>query len=129
MNKAEYLTELMKRDVEMINLTEKDIKSMHLKIIVELKEAERKCEEYEKMYEGDDNRIMPAYIEYEKIRMPVTELEALLTDFKRNLIDHYEQLLIEKQAFTPEIEISLSKSRNNVLKLNETVEIIKGVLV
>ena len=129
MNKAEYLTELMKRDVEMINLTEKDIKSKHLKIIVELKEAERKCEEYEKMYEGDDNRIMPAYIEYEKIRMPVTELEALLTDFKRNLIDHYEQLLIEKQVFTPEIEISLSKSRNNVLKLNETVEIIKGVLV
>ena len=72
---------------------------------------------------------MSAYIEYEKVRSPLTELESVLCDFKRCLIDHYEQLLIEKQAYNNEIGEALSISKYNVVKMDETVEIIKGVLI
>lgn len=129
MNRAEYLTELMKRDVELIAITEKDVKEMKLRIGDKLKIAEEKCDTYEEMYEGDDGLIMSAYIEYESIRSPLTELESILYDFKRILIDHYEQLLIEKRVYNSAIGIALSNSKINVVKLDETVEIIKGVLI
>ena len=129
MNRVEYLTELMKRDVELIAIAEKDVKQMKINIGDQLKKAEEKCESYEEMYEGDDGLIMTAYTEYENVRSPLTQLEALLDDFKRSLINHYEQLLIEKRAYNTQIGKALSKSKYNVTKMDETVEIIKGVLI
>lgn len=129
MNRVEYLTELMKRDVELIAIAEKDVKQMKINIGDQLKKAEEKCESYEEMYEGDDGLIMTAYTEYENVRSPLTQLEALLDDFKRSLINHYEQLLIEKRAYNTQIGEALSKSKYNVTKMDETVEIIKGVLI
>ena len=129
MNRVEYLTELMKRDVELIAIAEKDVKQMKINIGDQLKKAEEKCESYEEMYEGDDGLIMTAYTEYENVRSPLTQLEALLQDFKLSLIDHYEQLLIEKRAYNTQIGEALSKSKYNVTKMDETVEIIKGVLI
>ena len=129
MNRAEYLMEIMKKDVENIVLTEKDIFSKKLELIVDLKKAEEKCDSYEEMYEGDEALIMTAYNEYENVRSPLTQLESLLNDFKRSLIDHYEQFLIEKSAYTDEIREALVKSKYNVTKMDETVEIIKGVLI
>ena len=129
MNGAEYITELMKKDVELIGIAQRDVNQMKLDIGEELKRAEEKCDSYEEIYEGDDGLIMTAYIEYESIRSPLTELESILYDFKRNLIDHYEQLLIEKRAYNTEIGVALTNSKMNVIKLDETVEIIKGVLI
>ena len=129
MNRVEYLTELMKRDVELIAIAEKDVKQMKINIGDQLKKAEEKCESYEEMYEGDDGLIMTAYTEYENVRSPLTQLEALLDDFKRSLINHYEQLLIEKRAYNTQIGEALSKSKYNVTKMDETVEIIKWVLI
>ena len=129
MNRTEYLTELMKNDVKLINLTEKDVKEMESSIGDELKRAEEKCESYEEMYEDDDGLIMSAYTEYERVRSPLTQLEALLQDFKLSLIDHYEQLLIEKRAYNNEIRKALATAKYNVVKMDETVEIIKGVLI
>lgn len=129
MNRAEYLTELMRRDVELINIAEKDVQQMKLNLCVELKKAEEKCDSYEEMYENDEGLIMSAYREYESVRSPITQLEALLQDFKISLIDHYEQLLVEKQADTIEIREALAKSKYSVVKMDETVEIIKGVLI
>ena len=129
MKKTEYLTELMKKDIQLIAIAEKDVRDMELKLGDELKKAEEKCDSYEEMYEGDDGLIMSAYIEYERIRSPLTELESVLSDFKRSLIDHYEQLLIEKRAYNNEIGIALSNSKINVVKMDETVEIIRGVLI
>ena len=129
MNRVEYLTELMKRDVELIAIAEKDVKQMKINIGDQLKKAEEKCESYEEIYEGDDGLIMTAYTEYENVRSPLTQLEALLDDFKRSLINHYEQLLIEKRAYNTQIGEALSKSKYNVTKMDETVEIIKGVLI
>lgn len=129
MKKTEYLTELMKKDIQLIAIAEKDVRDMELKLGDELKKAEEKCDSYEEMYEGDDGLIMSAYIEYERIRSPLTELESVLSDFKRSLIDHYEQLLIEKRAYNNEIGMALSNSKINVVKMDETVEIIKGVLI
>ena len=129
MNRAEYITELMKKDVELIGIAQRDVNQMKLDIGEELKRAEEKCDSYEEMYEGDDGLIMTAYIEYESIRSLLTELESILYDFKRNLIDHYEQLLIEKRAYNTEIGVALTNSKMNVIKLDETVEIIKGVLI
>ena len=119
----------MKKDVELIGIAQRDVNQMKLDIGEELKRAEEKCDSYEEMYEGDDGLIMTAYIEYESIRSPLTELESILYDFKRNLIDHYEQLLIEKRAYNTEIGVALTNSKMNVIKLDETVEIIKGVLI
>ena len=129
MNRAEYLTELMKKDVESIVLAEEDVKDMELKLIVELKKAEEKCDAYEEMYEDDEGLIMSAYTEYEKVRSPITQLESLVQDFKISLIDHYEQLLIEKSAYNEEIRKALVTAKYNVVKMDETVEIIKGVLI
>ena len=129
MKKTEYLTELMKKDIQLIAIAEKDVRDMELKLGDELKKAEEKCDSYEEMYEGDDGLIMSAYIEYERIRSPLTELESVLSDFKRSLIDHYEQLLIEKRAYNNEIGMALSNSKINVVKMDETVEIIRGVLI
>ena len=95
----------------------------------DIKRAEEKCDEYEEMYEGDEGLILTAYIECESVRSPLTELESVLYDFKRNLIDHYEQLLIEKRAYNTEIGVALTNSRINLSKMDETVEIIKGVLI
>lgn len=129
MNRIEYLLELMKNDVKLICIAEKDVRQMKLNIGDDLKKAEEKCDSYEEMYEGDDGLIITAYTEYENVRSPLTQLESLLNDFKRSLIDHYEQLLIEKQADTSEIRETLAKSKYNVTKMDETVEIIKGVLI
>ena len=63
------------------------------------------------------------------LRSPLTELESVLSDFKRSLIDHYEQLLIEKRAYNNAIGMALTNSKINVVKMDETVEIIKGVLI
>ena len=119
----------MRKDVELIGIAQRDVNQMKLDIGEELKRAEEKCDSYEELYSGDNNRIMDAYIEYESIRSPLTELESILYDFKRNLIDHYEQLLIEKRAYNTEIGVALTNSKMNVIKLDETVEIIKGVLI
>lgn len=129
MNRVEYLTELMKKDVKLIVIAEKDVNQMKRDIGDELKRAEEKCDTYEEMYEGDNELIMTAYIEYENVRSPLTDLESILCDFKRSLIDHYEQLLIEKRAYNNEIGKALSISKYNVTKMDETVEIIKGVLI
>ena len=129
MNKVEYLTELMKRDVESIVSAEEDVKHMELKLIVELKKAEEKCDAYEEMYEDDEGLIMSAYTEYEKVRNPITQLESLVQDFKISLIDHYEQLLIEKEVYNDEIRKSLAVAKYNVVKMDETVNLIKGVLI
>ena len=129
MNRVEYLTELMKKDVKLIVIAEKDVNQMKKDIGDELKRAEEKCDTYEEMYEGDNELIMTAYIEYENVRSPLTDLESILCDFKRSLIDHYEQLLIEKRAYNNEIGRTLSISKYNVTKMDETVEIIKGVLI
>ena len=129
MNRVEYLTELMKNDVKLICIAEKDVKQMKENIGADLKKAEEKCDSYEELYEDDDGLIMSAYIEYENVRSPLTQLEALLHDFKLSLIDHYEQLLVEKRADTIEIREALAKSKYNVVKMDETVEIIKGVLI
>ena len=129
MKRTEYLVELMKKDVQLIAIAEKDVRDMELKLGDELKKAEEKCDLYEEMYEDDDELIMSAYIEYERIRSPLTDLESVLSDFKRSLIDHYEQLLIEKRAYNNEIGMALINSKINVVKMDETVEIIKGVLI
>lgn len=129
MNRTEYLTELMKNDVNLICIAEKDVKQMKENIGDELKRAEEKCDTYEELYENDEGLIMSAYIEYENVRSPLTQLESLLHDFKLSLIDHYEQLLIEKRVFNPEIQQSLVTAKYNVVKMDETVEIIKGVLI
>ena len=129
MNKIEYLTELMKNDVELINIAEKDVEAMELKLIVELKNAEEKCDAYAEMYEDDEGLVMSAYIEYEQIRSPLTELEFALNDLKINLLDHYELLLIEKKALSDELHNALRASRYNIVKLDETVNLIKGVLI
>ena len=129
MNRAEYLTELMKRDVESINIAENDVEQMKLKLCVELKRAEEKCDSYEEMYEDDDGLIMTAYDEYDSVRGPLTQLEELLRDFKINLINHYERLLIEKELYNQGIANSLNRSKKNLLKMDDTVEIIKGVLI
>ena len=129
MNRVEYLTELMKKDVKLIVIAEKDVNQMKKDIGDELKRAEEKCDTYEEMYEGDNELIMTAYIEYENVRSPLTDLESILCDFKRSLIDHYEQLLIEKRAYNNEIGKALYISKYNVTKMDETVEIIKGVLI
>ena len=129
MNRTEYLTELMKKDVKLICIAEKDVKQMKSNIGAELKKAEEKCDSYEEMYEDDNGLIMSAYTEYEKVRSPLTQLEALLQDFKLSLIDHYEQLLIEKRAYNTEISQALATAKYNVTKMDETVEIIKGVLI
>ncbi|WP_296874587.1 hypothetical protein [uncultured Methanobrevibacter sp.] len=129
MNRVDYLTELMKNDVKLICIAEKDVEQMKLNLADALKRAEEKCDSYEKMYEGDDRLIMTAYDEYEAVRSPLTQLEALLRDFKICLINHYEQLLIEKQVYNHGIGNSLDKSKKNLLKMDETVEIIKGVLI
>ena len=63
------------------------------------------------------------------VRSPLTLLESVLSDFKLSLIDHYEQLLIEKRAYNNEIGKALTISKYNVTKMDETVEIIKGVLI
>ena len=129
MNLTEYLTELIKNDVKLICIAEKDVKQMKSNIGAELKKAEEKCDSYEEMYEDDNGLIMSAYTEYEKVRSPLTQLEALLQDFKLSLIDHYEQLLIEKRAYNTEISQALATAKYNVTKMDETVEIIKGVLI
>lgn len=129
MNRTEYLLEIMKKDVENIALTEKDISDKELELIKELKEAEDRCERYEEMYEDDEDLVMSAYCDYERIRNPITSLESVLSDFKIDLINHYEQLLIEKGAITDEIQKALAVSKYNYTKMDETVNIIKGVLI
>lgn len=129
MNKTEYLVEIMKKDVENITLTEKDISKKELELIVELKKAEEKCDAYEEMYENDEALILSAYEDYEKVRSPITALESLLWDFKLDLISHYEQLLIEKRAFSDEIRKNLAIAKYNVTKMDEVVCLIKGVLI
>ena len=129
MNRTEYLTELMKNDVKLICIAEKDVKQMKSNIGDELKKAEEKCDSYEEMYEDDNGLIMSAYTEYENVRSPLTQLEALLQDFKLSFIDDYEQLLIEKRAYNTEISQALATAKYNVTKMDETVEIIKGVLI
>jgi len=129
MNKVEYLLELMKTDVKLICIAERDVLEMKKAIGDDLKKAEEKCDSYEEMYEGDDGLIMSAYTEYENVRSPLTLLESVLSDFKLSLIDHYEQLLIEKRANNNEIGKALTISKYNVTKMDETVEIIKGVLI
>lgn len=98
MNRAEYLIELIKRDVELIQLIEKDIEAMNLKLIVEIKNAEEKCEMYEEMYEEDNDLVMSAYIELERVKEPITRLETESRAYKLCLIDHYEELLKEKKT-------------------------------
>ncbi len=129
MNRIDYLTESMKIDVKLICLVEKDVEAMKLNLEDDLKKAEEKCDFYEEMYKDDLETIMWVYEEYEAVRSPLTQLEEILRDFKINLINHYEQLLIEKQVYNQGIANSLNRSMKNLLKMDETVEIIKGVLI
>ena len=129
MNRAEYLIELIKQDVELIQLKEKDIEAMKLKLIVELKAAEEKCEMYEEMYEEDNDLVMSAYIELERVREPITRLEYESRAYKLSLIDHYEELLKEKKQFDNIMSKSLNVAKYNVVHMDEVVEMIKGVLI
>lgn len=129
MNKVEGLLELMKRDVKLILIAEKDVEEMKLNLEDDLKKAEEKCDSYEEMYKDDLEIIMTAYEEYDSVRGPLTQLEELLRDFKINLINHYERLLIEKELYNQGIANSLNRSKKNLLKMDDTVEIIKGVLI
>ena len=95
----------------------------------DLKKAEEKCDFYEEMYKDDLETIMWVYEEYEAVRSPLTQLEEILRDFKINLINHYEQLLIEKEVYNQGIANSLNRSKKNLLKMDDTVEIIKWVLI
>ena len=125
MNKVEGLLELMTRDVKLILIAEKDVEDMKLNLEDDLKKAEEKCDFYEELYKDDLEIIMTAYEEYDSVRSPLTQLEEILRDFKINLINHYEQLLIEKEVYNPGIANSLNRSKKNLLKMDETVEIIK----
>lgn len=129
MNKVEGLLELMKRDVKLILIAEKDVEAMKFNLEDDLKKAEEKCDFYEEMYKDDLETIMWVYEEYEAVRSPLTQLEEILRDFKINLINHYEQLLIEKEVYNQGIANSLNRSKKNLLKMDDTVEIIKGVLI
>lgn len=129
MNRAEYLIELIKRDVELIQLHEKDIEDMKLKLLVELKTAEEKCEMYEEMYDEDSDLVMSAYIELERVREPITRLETESRAYKLSLIDHYEELLKEKKEFDNIVSKSLNCAKYNVVKMDEVVDMIKGVLI
>ena len=129
MNKVEGLLELMKRDVKLILIAEKDVEAMKFNLEDDLKKAEEKCDFYEEMYKDDLETIMWVYEEYEAVRSPLTQLEEILGDFKINLINHYGQLLIEKQVYNQGIANSLNRSKKNLLKMDDTVEIIKGVLI
>ena len=128
MSRADEILDLMRIDIGLIEIAQKDVNEMKNLLEDDLKKAEEKCELYEEMYEDDTNLVMSAYNEYEEIRSPLTFLESLLNDFKIILIEHYEQLLIEKDACDVETSKVLSKSKYNVIKMDETVEIIKGVL-
>ena len=97
MNRIEYLVELIKRDVEQIKIAEEEINGMKLRLIVELKSAEEKCEMCDEMYEEDNDLVMSAYIELERVREPITRLESQSRAYKLCFIDHYEELLKEKK--------------------------------
>ena len=77
MNKVEYLIELIKRDVEQVKIAEEDVQAMKLRLLVDLKRLEEKCEMYEEMYEDDNDLVMSAYIDYEHARQPLTQLKRL----------------------------------------------------
>lgn len=64
MNKVEYLIELIKRDVEQVKIAEEYVQAMKLRLLVDLKRLEEKCEMYEEMYEDDNDLVMSAYIDY-----------------------------------------------------------------
>ena len=128
MNRAYEILHLMRIDLGLIEKAQNDVNEMTNLLEDELKKAEEKCELYEEMYEDDTNLVMSAYEEYEEIRSPLTFYESILNDFKVILIEHYEQLLIEKDVYDVETSMILSKSKYNLVKMNETVEIIKGVL-
>lgn len=129
MNKVEGLLELMKRDVKLILIAEKDVEAMKFNLEDDLKKAEEKCDFYEEMYKDDLETIMWVYEEYDSVRSPLTQLEEILRDFKINLINDYGQLLIEKEVYNQGIANSLNRSKKNLLKMDDTVEIIKGVLI
>lgn len=97
MNKVEYLIELIKRDVEQVKIAEEDVQAMKLRLLVDLKRLEEKCEMYEEMYEDDNDLVMSAYIDYERARQPLTQLEDVAKAHKLILIDHYEEFLKEKK--------------------------------
>ena len=127
MNKVEYLIELIKRDVEQVKIAEEDVQAMKLRLLVDLKRLEEKCEMYEEMYEDDNDLVTSAYIEYERARQPLTQLEDVAKAHKLILIDHYEEFLKEKKEFDADISKSLNIAKYNVCKMDEVVEMIKGV--
>ena len=127
MNRIEYLIELIKRDVEQVKIAEEDVQAMRLRLLVDLKRLEEKCEMYEEMYEDDNDLVMSAYIEYERARQPLTELEEAAKAHKLILIDHYEEFLKEKSDLDADIGKSLNMAKYNVCKMDEVVEMIKGV--
>ena len=127
MNKVEYLIELIKRDVEQVKIAEEDVQAMKLRLLVDLKRLEEKCEMYEEMYEDDNDLVMSAYMEYEHARQPLTQLEEAAKAHKLILIDHYEEFLKEKKEFDADISKSLNIAKYNVCKMEEVVEMIKGV--
>ena len=127
MNRIEYLIELIKRDVEQAKIAEEDVQAMRLRLLVDLKRLEEKCEMYEEMYEDDNDLVTSAYIEYERARQPLTELEEAAKAHKLILIDHYEEFLKEKSDLDADIGKSLNMAKYNVCKMDEVVEMIKGV--
>lgn len=127
MNRIEYLIELIKRDVEQVKIAEEDVQAMRLRLLVDLKRLEEKCEMYEEMYEDDNDLVTSAYIEYERARQPLTELEEAAKAHKLILIDHYEEFLKEKSDLDADIGKSLNMAKYNVCKMDEVVEMIKGV--
>ena len=127
MNRIEYLIELIKRDVEQVKIAEEDVQAMRLRLLVDLKRLEEKCEMYEEMYEDDNDLVTSAYIEYERARQPLTELEEAAKAHKLILIDHYEEFLKEKSDLDADIGKSLNMAKYNVCKMEEVVEMIKGV--
>ena len=127
MNRIEYLIELIKRDVEQVKIAEEDVQAMRLRLLVDLKRLEEKCEMYEEMYEDDNDLVTSAYIEYERARQPLTELEEAAKAHKLILIDHYEEFLKEKSDLDADIGKSLNMAKYNVCKMDEVVEMYKRV--
>ena len=61
---------------------------------------------YEEMYEDDNDLVMSAYMEYERARQPLTQLEEAAKAHKLILINHYKEFLKEKKEFDADISKS-----------------------
>ena len=124
MNKIEYMQLVICRDLENIKDTQRLIKDKNLELINELIDAGNDIDVCEEEFGSDDERTIKSYMDYEIIRKPITELESQLLDFKKDFINHYESFLEETNQ-----NIDLNPIKTNLVKLDETIEAIKTILI